>query len=656
MSTSLPTSTTQNRVLNRKDWTSREGLFAFGWGSLAALLLIPLVLSFLFLMELVESHGKVVLSRDEASSIFDRYGILGKEQLPDEPILKLENSGLLPIIVRNEDHVSGIVAGAMYRNVSAVRTNQSAIYFLTGVLVSSLLFVLFAMERNRSAVFRMTQLIEARVRRIVHRQVLRLGQSDLMGEIHQRAAKLFGQEALMLGERFARYSRAVTCELALTIGLIVTGLMIDWLTFLICLLPLEAGWLVWRSYSRRSLRHRSELQEKARIDLELLESGLGSARLVRGYGMEQFEQNQFQRLIDEYHQKRSNLADSNRWALRIGAAIGMVLFMIVLVVLVTKMTQSMNIPFALPRAITLVALVGGISLLVKDLGLVTESLVVCKEISGRIHEFLNIKPQVGQAVGAKFLPPVAKSVYCESVTYAEPDSNEPLLDKLDLKIKAGEVVGLVSLDRKLARAVAFLMPRLIEPQSGRILFDGEDIAWGTLESIRAETMVVSAVDPVLTGTVLENLTGGSTEYSLQEATDAAKLAHAHNFLSKLPKGYETKLGVHGHQLNEGQRYCLSLARAILRDPAFLILEEPALRLDADVKSLLDDAYSRIFPGRTVLILPGRLSTVKKADRVIVLHNGRAVAVGTHPTLVQNEPLYRHWEYSRFNEFRDETVS
>ena len=118
--------------------------------------------------------------------------------------------------------------------------------------------------------------------------------------------------------------------------------------------------------------------------------------------MEEFEQNQFQQLIDEYHQKRSNLADSNRWALRIGAAIGMILFLIVLVVLMTKMTQSVNIPFALPRAITLVVLVGGILLLVKDLGLVTESLAVCKEISGRIHQFLNIKPQVGQAVGAKF--------------------------------------------------------------------------------------------------------------------------------------------------------------------------------------------------------------------------------------------------------------
>jgi len=105
VSTSVSTSI-HNRVFHRKDWTSREGLFAFGWGLLAALFLIPLVFSFLFLMELVESHGKVVLSHEEATAIFDRYEMSGKDELPDQPVLKLENSGLLPIIVRNEKHVT----------------------------------------------------------------------------------------------------------------------------------------------------------------------------------------------------------------------------------------------------------------------------------------------------------------------------------------------------------------------------------------------------------------------------------------------------------------------------------------------------------------------------------------------------------------------
>jgi ABC-type multidrug transport system fused ATPase/permease subunit len=164
-------------------------------------------------------------------------------------------------------------------------------------------------------------------------------------------------------------------------------------------------------------------------------------------------------------------------------------------------------------------------------------------------------------------------------------------------------------------------------------------------------LFVTPDDPVLTGTVLENLTGTSPDYSLQKATDAAKLAHAHNFIIKLPNGYETPLGVRGVQLDVGQRYRLALARAVLRNPAFLILEEPRTPLDEDVKDLLDDAYSRIFPDRTVLLIPGRLSTIKKADRVIVLHNGRVETVGTHDALVKNNALYRHWEYVKFNQFR-----
>ncbi|MBD3675565.1 MAG: ABC transporter ATP-binding protein [Planctomycetaceae bacterium] len=646
------TTSKPHRIFHREDWGSRDGLLAFGWGTFAALVLLPLTFSFLFLMELVETHGEVVVSSEDAAGLYDLYDLPGKEELPEGKTVRLRNTGILPILLHQNDPCSEYLATNLFVNFEMARHNHSAILLLVGVLVASLILILFAIERNRAAVFRLTQTIEARIRRILHRQVLRLGQSDLNGEIHHRATTLFGQDTRQLGERLAQYLRAITCELALTIGLVTAGLLIDWLTFLICLLPLEAGWLLWRSYTRRGLQQRQELEDKARRDLELLENGLSTARLVRGYHMEEFEQTQFQKLIDDYHEQRAGMDESSRWTFRMGAAGGLVLFLMVLFVLVSKMTHATDIGFALPKAITIVTLLGGISLLIKDLGLVAEARKVYGEITERLNDFFNLKPQVGQAVGAKFLSPVAKSIYYESVTYLRPGDKTPLLDKLDLKIKAGEVAGIVSLDHKLARAVVSLMPRLIEPQAGRILFDGEDIAWGTLESIRAETMIVSANDPVLTGTVLENLTGGSSEYSLQDATDAAKSAHAHNFISKLPQGYETPLGVYGHPLDMGQRYRLALARAVLRNPTVLILEEPTCPLAEDVKDLLDDAYSRIFPERTVLILPGRLSSVKKADRVILLHGGRVQAVGTHASLVQNEALYRHWEYSRFNEFRD----
>lgn len=274
--------------------------------------------------------------------------------------------------------------------------------------------------------------------------------------------------------------------------------------------------------------------------------------------------------------------------------------------------------------------------------------------SGFVQRYLARIPEVGQAVGAKFLQPLTRVLQLDSVHYS--DTAGPLLRGLDLKVNAGETVALVSLNPSEARAVAYMIPRFIEPVSGRVLFDGEDIAWVTLESLRAEAIFVGGDEPFFTGTVLQNLTCADSEYSLQNAHEAAKQAHAHNFILELPSGYETQIGEHGEQLDSGQAFRLSLARAILRKPALMVIEEPRELLDSDNKALVEDAYSRIMKDRTVLVLPSRLSTIKRADRVVLVHNGKVEAMGKQDKLVKSCSLYRHWEYMRFNEFRDARTS
>jgi ABC-type multidrug transport system fused ATPase/permease subunit len=199
--------------------------------------------------------------------------------------------------------------------------------------------------------------------------------------------------------------------------------------------------------------------------------------------------------------------------------------------------------------------------------------------------------------------------------------------------------------------LAYLLPRFIEPQSGRVLFDGEDIAWVTLESLRAESIFVGAGDPFFTGTVRENICCGNNEYPMQDATAAAKQAHANKFILDLPQGYETMLGEHGEQLDVGQGFRLGLARAILRNPALMIVEEPGEALDNDTKTMLDDTYSRMTKGRTTIFLPTRLSTVRRTDLVVLLHKGKVAAIGSHAEVVKSSEAYRHWEYLRYNAFR-----
>ena len=184
-----------------------------------------------------------------------------------------------------------------------------------------------------------------------------------------------------------------------------------------------------------------------------------------------------------------------------------------------------------------------------------------------------------------------------------------------------------------------------------MLFDGEDIAWGTLESIRAEAIYVGGDDPCFTGTVIENIRCGDTRYDSTAVMDAAKLVHAHQFIQRLPSGYETQLGEHGEQITPGQTFLLGLARAIIRDPAVLIIDEPTELLDQATKDYLDDTYQRITSQRTVVFVPTRLSTVRRCDRVVVIDGGKVEAVGSQAELVKSCELYRHWEYVTFNAFR-----
>jgi ATP-binding cassette, subfamily B, bacterial len=155
---------------------------------------------------------------------------------------------------------------------------------------------------------------------------------------------------------------------------------------------------------------------------------------------------------------------------------------------------------------------------------------------------------------------------------------------------------------------------------------------------------------VFNDTVANNIGCGDPGFSVPQIMEAAKVAHAHQFIQKLPQGYETPIGEMGQPLRLGEQFRIALARAILRDPALLIIEEPQMPLDEETKALLDDTFARVLPGKTVILLPHRLSTIRGCDRVFLLYEGRIEASGEHRELLAQSDLYRHLQYLEFNEF------
>ena len=190
------------------------------------------------------------------------------------------------------------------------------------------------------------------------------------------------------------------------------------------------------------------------------------------------------------------------------------------------------------------------------------------------------------------------------------------------------------------RALVYLIPRFLDPSSGEVRIEDKNIRWVTHESLRAQVALVMQDNLTFNDTVANNIGCGDPQYNLPQIIEAAKLAHAHQFIERLPYGYETLIGAHGHTLKPGEQFRIGLARALLRDPSILIIEEPSGPVDEDTLALLDDTTERASHGRMIIFLASRLSTLRAVDRVFLLRDGRLEAAGSHRDLWQHNEYYR----------------
>src|SRR5438270_4102393 len=221
----------------------------------------------------------------------------------------------------------------------------------------------------------------------------------------------------------------------------------------------------------------------------------------------------------------------------------------------------------------------------------------------------------------------------DDVTFHYGGHRAPLYDGLSVTIRAGERVGLVGRSGSGKTTFVKLVQRLYDVSDGRVLIDGQDIALATQQSLRSQIAIVQQ-DPILFHRSLaENIAYGRPGASLEAIEQAARLANAHDFILRLPKGYGTLVGERGVKLSGGERQRVALARAFLADAPVLILDEATSSLDSESEALIQEAMERLMVGRTALVIAHRLSTVRMLDRILVFDNGEVVEEGTHESLV-----------------------
>src|SRR5678815_4264866 len=240
-------------------------------------------------------------------------------------------------------------------------------------------------------------------------------------------------------------------------------------------------------------------------------------------------------------------------------------------------------------------------------------------------------------------PTFSKNIVFDHVDFSYEGSDDgarEVLHDIDLSVSAGEVIAVVGSSGAGKSTLVHLIPRFFDVTSGRILVDGRDVRDVTLASLRRQIGIVTQETVLFNDTVRNNIAYGQPHVSAKEVEAAARAALAHDFIMELPAGYDTFIGERGLRLSGGERQRMAIARAILKNAPILILDEATSALDNESEALVQSALQNLMAGRTVMVIAHRLSTVRRADRIVVLENGAVADVGPHDELMQKPGTYR----------------
>ncbi len=264
----------------------------------------------------------------------------------------------------------------------------------------------------------------------------------------------------------------------------------------------------------------------------------------------------------------------------------------------------------------------------------------------RIFAFMDLKPRVREVEGAAELPRLARSLRFENVSFSY-DGEHSVLKDMSLEVTPGEKLAVVGLSGAGKSTLISLIPRFYDPTGGRVTIDGKDIASATLASVRRQVGLVTQETILFNDTIFNNIAFGRRGASRGEVLAAARKAHVEEFARRLPEGYQTVIGEQGVSLSGGQRQRLALARAIVKDPAILILDEATSSLDSESESFIQQALEDFMKTRASIIIAHRLATVEGADHILVLKDGSLEAVGKHQELIRHCPFYRKLYQNQF---------
>jgi ATP-binding cassette, subfamily B, bacterial MsbA len=456
-------------------------------------------------------------------------------------------------------------------------------------------------------------------------------ESQRVGDLMSRLTTDVSMVQQMFTEDMTNYFQSPV----IVVAGIVAMFFANWrLTLLMMVFAPLTAYVVSRTGRRMRRLTRSQQERIGDLNARLHER-LASMRIIQSFAQEQFEIDNFRRLNEDTFAAAIRVARVNALAPQI------VQFLAALSFLVLVICAGV---FIIGGRLTLAELVFYFAT-AQQVGVYfvrfgTLHLRVQQSLAAlsRIWEVMGREPDVRESPTARPLPRVEGRISLRGVSFRYAEGEE-VLRGIDLEIAPGEMVALVGPSGAGKTSLANLVMRFYDPTEGRVEIDGHDVREVTFHSLRSQIGLVPQETVLFGGTIRDNILYGKVGASEEEVVAAARAANAHDFISALAEGYGTQVGERGVKLSGGQRQRLAVARALLKDPRILILDEATSSLDAESEALVQEALERLMQGRTTLVIAHRLSTIRKANRILVLSGGQIAEQGSHRELLAQGGAY-----------------